>query len=323
MLKPQNYTIKDFKFTSGASLPKLNVEYATFGTKIVDKEGNIINGILYLHGSSGDYSSVKRIKDILGPGNLIDTDKYFIICPTALGSPGSSSPSSSNLGHKFPKYNIEDMVNVQYCFLNEALNIKLLKGIIGTSMGGFLTLQWAVTYPDFMDFIIPITTSSNVKGQNYAINNLMNRYIKSDPEYNEGKYEINPKTGTQNASMFLYLFGFSPEYYKGESNEAILESLDYMKKEGILTDANDIVWRNEASNSYDLTQSLSKIKAKTLIIGVNQDQYFPPDIDVIPLAESIEGSKLYLYDSILGHLGSSEIIKADGIIKEFLDEIYK
>lgn len=323
MLKPQNYTIKDFKFTSGAILPELNVEYATFGTKIVDEEGNIINGILYLHGSSGDYSSVKRIKDILGPGSLIDTDKYFIICPTALGSPGSSSPSTSNLGHKFPKYIIEDMVNVQYRFLNEALSIKHLKGIIGTSMGGFLTLQWAVTYPDFMDFIIPITTSSNVRGQNYAINNLMNRYIKSDPEYNEGKYEISPKIGTQNASMFLYLFGFSPEYYKGESNEAILESLDYMKKEGAETDANDVVWRNEASNSYDLTQSLSKIKAKTLIIGVNQDQYFPPDIDVIPLAESIEGSKLYLYDSILGHLGSSEIIKAESIIKEFLDEIYK
>lgn len=323
MLKAQYYTIKDFKFTSGAILPELNVEYATFGTEILDKEGNIVNGILYLHGSSGDYTSVKRIKDILGPGNLIDTDKYFIICPTALGSPGSSSPSTSNLGNKFPKYNIADMVNVQYRFLNEALNIKHLKGIIGTSMGGFLTLQWAVTYSDFMDFIIPITTSSNVKGQNYAINNLMNTYIKSDPEYKEGKYKINPKTGTQNASMFLYLFGFSPEYYKGESNEAILESLDFMKKEGAETDANDIVWRNEASNSYDLTRKLSKIKAKTLVIGVNQDQYFPPDIDVIPLAESIEGSELYLYDSILGHLGSSEIIKAADVIKEFLDEIHE
>ncbi len=322
MLNPQYYTINNFKFKSGTVLRELNVEYATFGTKIKDEDGNIVNGILYLHGSSGDYSSIKRISDIVGPGKVIDTDKYFIICPTALGSPGSSSPSTSNLGHRFPKYNVEDMVNAHYNFLNEALNIKHLKGIIGTSMGGFQTLQWAVTYPDFMDFIIPLTTSSNVKGQNYAINNLMNIYIKSDPEYNEGKYEINPKTGTQNASMLLYLFGFSPEYYKGESNEEILESLDFMKKEGDETDANDIVWRNEATLSYDLTKAVSKIIAKTLIIGVNQDQYFPPDIDVIPLSKSIKGSKLYLYDSILGHLGSSEIIKAENRIKEFLDEIY-
>ena len=121
--------------------------------------------------------------------------------------------------------------------------------------------------------------------------------------------------------MNLKPMKFFIEYYKNESNESILESLDFMKKEGEETDANDIVWRNEATISYDLSSDLSKIKAKTLIIGVNQDQYFPPDIDVIPLSKAIKGSKLYLYDSILGHLGSSEIIKAKEIIKEFLDNI--
>src|SRR5512138_1426762 len=105
MLKPQYYTIKEFQFTSGEIIPELKVEYATFGTEIRDNDGNIVNGILYLHGSSGDYSSVKRVREILGSGNVIDTDKYFIICPTALGSPGSSSPSTSNLGPNFPKYN--------------------------------------------------------------------------------------------------------------------------------------------------------------------------------------------------------------------------
>jgi len=321
MLKPQYGTISDFKFASGETLSELKVEYATFGTEIKDNEGNIINGILYLHGSSGDYSSVKRIADIVGPGNVIDTDRYFIICPTALGSPGSSSPSNSGLGPDFPKYNINDMVKAQYRFLNDVLNVKNLKGIIGTSMGGFLTLQWAVTYPDFMDFIIPVTTSASIKGQNYAINNLVNIYIKGDPDYKEGKYEMNPINGPQNASMLLYLFGFSPEYYKKESDEQILESLELMKEEGYKTDANDVVWRNDAAMSYDLSSDLSKIKARTLIIGVNQDQYFPPDIDVIPLSRAIKGSTLYLYDSILGHLGSSEIIKAKNVIKEFLDRL--
>lgn len=321
MLKPQYKTIKNFKFSSKLTIPELKIEYATMGTPIKDDDGNIINGILYLHGSSGDYSSVKRIGDILGSGNVIDTDKYYIICPTALGSPGSSSPSTTNLGPDFPKYNIEDMVNAQFIFLNEKLNVKHLKGIIGTSMGGFLTLQWAVSYPDFMDFIIPITTSASIKGQNFAINNLMNIYIRSDPHYKNGKYNENPTNGPQNASMFLYLFAFSPEYYKKESDEAILESLGFMKNEGAQTDANDVIWRNEASMSYDISSELSNVKAKTLIIGVNQDQYFPPVTDVIPLSNAINGSKLYLYDSIHGHLGSSEIINAKDVIKEFLDEI--
>lgn len=318
MLKPEYCTINNFKFKSGYVLPELKLEYAAFGNKKTDDNGNITNGIVYLHGWSGDYSSVKRIADIVGPGNVIDTDKYFIICPTALGSPGSSSPSTSSLGPDFPKYTIDDMVNALYSLLTQALNIKHLKCIIGTSMGGFQALQWAVMYPDFMDFIMPITTSSNVRGQNYAIFNLMNIYVKNDPEYKNGAYEKNPKIGPQNALMLLYLFGFSPEYYKTNSNEEVVESLHEMGLEGASTDANDIVWRNEASVSYDVSGDLYKIKAETLIIGVNQDQYFPPDIDVIPLSKSIKGSELFLYDSILGHLGSNEIKKAEEVIRDFL-----
>lgn len=318
MLKPQYYTLKNFKFTSGEVLPEMNLEYATFGKKEIDDQGNITNGIVYLHGSSGDYSSVKRVQDILGPGKVIDTNDYFVICPTSLGNPGSSSPSTSGMGHLFPKYTVEDMVDAAYNLLTQKLNIKHLKCIIGTSMGGFLVLQWAIKYPDLMDFIIPITTSSTSKGQNYAISTIMNNYIKNDPDYREGKYEHKPRIGPQNAMMLLYLFGFSPAYYKTSSNEKILESIHEMEVEGANSDANDILWQNEATICYDVSDELHKIRARSLIIGINQDQYFPPDIDIIPLSKSIKGSKLFIYDSILGHLGSSEIKKAEEIIHDFL-----
>lgn len=318
MLKQKYQVIKNFKFKSGEILPELNMEYATFGTKKTDDDGNITNAIVYLHGSSGDYSSVKRVKDILGSGKVIDTSDYFVICPTSLGNPGSSSPSTSGMGHLFPKYTVDDMVDSVYNLLTQKLNIKHVKGIIGTSMGGFLTLQWAIKYPDFMEFIIPITTSSTSKGQNYAISTIMNTYIKNDPDYRDGKYENKPQTGPQNAMMLLYLFGFSPAYYKTSSNEEVLDSIHEMEVEGSNSDANDIVWQNEATMLYDVSDELHKIKARTLVIGINQDQYFPPDIDVIPLSESIEGSKLFLYDSILGHVGSSEIKKAEQVIDDFL-----
>ncbi len=318
MLNPKYKIIKNFKFKSGEVLPELKLEYATFGNKKTDHDGNITNGIVYLHGSSGDYSSVKRVKDILGPGKVIDTNDYFVICPTSLGNPGSSSPSTSGMGHLFPKYTVEDMVDAIYTLLTQKLNIKHLKGIIGTSMGGFLALQWAVKYPDFMEFIIPITTSSTSRGQNYAISTIMNNYIKNDPDYKDGKYEHKLKIGPQNAMVLLYLFGFSPAYYKNSSNEEVLESIHEMEVEGANSDANDIIWQNEATISYNLSDELHRIKAKTLVVGVNQDQYFPPDIDVIPLSKSIKGSKLILYDSILGHLGSSEIKKVEPIIADFL-----
>lgn len=317
-MEPQYYSLKNFKFESGFVLPQLKIEYTCFGKKKLDEAGNLSNGIIYLHGWSGNYSSIKRIKDIVGDGKPLDTSKYFIICPTALGSPGSSSPSTSSLGHYFPEYTIKDMVNAIYIFLRECFNIKQLRGVIGTSMGGFQALQWAISYPQFMEFVIPITTSHNIKGKNFAVYNLMNIFIKDDPEYKAGKYSQNPKIGPQNALMLLYLFGFSNAFYKDILDKEIIESLEEMKKEGAETDANDIIWRNNAVISYDLTSMIENIKSRVLIIGINQDQYFPPDTDIIPLSKLIEGSEIFLYDSQLGHLGTSEIEKASNIIEEFL-----
>jgi homoserine O-acetyltransferase len=319
-MQPKYFTLKNFKFESQFILPELKIEYYSFGKKEIDRSGNLTNGIIYLHGWSGNYSSIKRIKDIVGAGKPIDTEKYYIICPTALGSPETSCPSNSGLGHYFPEYTIKDMVNVVYSFLKECFNVNHLKGVIGTSMGGFQAIEWAVSYPDFMDFVILITTSHDVKGKNFAVFNLMNTFIRNDPDYNDGKYKRNPEIGCQNASMLLYLFGFSNTYYKNSSSEEIVESINEMKKEGSRMDANDIVWRNEAAISHDATSRISSIKAKVLIIGINQDQYFPPETDVIPLSKMIKGSKLFLYDSILGHLGTSEIKKAESVIQEFLSE---
>lgn len=319
-MQPKYFTLKNFKFESQFVLPELKIEYYSFGKKEIDESGNLTNGIIYLHGWSGNYSSIKRIKDIVGAGKPIDTEKYYIICPTALGSPGTSCSSNSGLGHYFPEYTIRDMVNAVYSFLKECFNVNHLKGVIGTSMGGFQAIEWAVSYPDFMDFVIPITTSHDVKGKNFAVFNLMNTFIKDDPDYNSGKYKRNPEIGCQNASMLLYILGFSSTYYKNSSSEEILESINEMKKEGSQMDANDIVWRNKAAISHDVTSRISSIKAKVLIIGINQDQYFPPETDVIPLSKMIKGSKLFLYDSILGHLGTSEIKKAESVIQEFLSE---
>ncbi|MGZ7134602.1 MAG: alpha/beta fold hydrolase, partial [Methanobacterium sp.] len=99
-----------------------------------------------------------------------------------------------------------------------------------------------------------------------------------------------------------------------------MESINEMKKEGLESDANDIIWRNEAAITHDITSRSSNIKSKVLIIGINQDEYFPPETDTIPLSNLIKGSKLFLYDSKLGHVGSSEIRKAESVIREFLKE---
>lgn len=323
MLNPLNKTTKNFEFESGIIIDELKLEYATLGTVERDSEGYITNALLFLHGWSGNYASFKRFEKFTTPGQPFDKNKYFIIVTTALGTPPSSAPSTSKLPNNFPAYTIKDMVNAQYQLLTEHFKIRHLKGVIGASMGGFQTLEWGISYPEFMDFIIPIVTSSSVQGRNLAIFQLMNNLIEDYPTYNNGHYADNPVEAVANANKLLFLFAYSSSNYNVEypSKDLLLNALNEQGIQGRTMDANNIIWRNNAAISYDVTNELYKIKAKTLIIGIEGDQFFPPEIDAIPLQKSLKNSELYIFKSILGHLGINELEKAQSTIKEFMDKI--
>ena len=102
--------MSSFKFENGKVLHDVDVEYMTFGTPIYDDDGIIQNAVIYCHGSLGKYSSMKKIAPLAGRGDAFDEEKYFFISLTALGSPNSCSPSTTNLNSKFPKYSILDVV---------------------------------------------------------------------------------------------------------------------------------------------------------------------------------------------------------------------
>ncbi|WP_224426257.1 alpha/beta fold hydrolase [Methanobrevibacter sp. TMH8] len=301
----------------------LPVEYIAFGTPITDDEGYITNAIVFCHGWGGDYGSLRRIIDIMGPGEPIDTKKFFIIAITTLGSLNSASPSVMELGAKFPKYSIGDMVRFQMEFLKVKFNIKHLKGVIGNSMGGFEALTWGAKYPDYMDFLISLVSSYKVAGHNYALFKFMNNIIESDPNYNNGNYTKPLTNSLKLANESMYPYGLSREYYRYElSNDEIDLAMDEMAEEAVEEkwDANDIVYRNNASTAYDIEDIVSNIKAKSLIVAINQDQYFPPELDAIPMSKMIKDSKLIIYDSIMGHIGTHEIIKIKKELEEFLKD---
>lgn len=323
MSRPKNYNIDEFTFESGDALDNLNVEYVTLGTPELDSENNLVNGVLYLHGWGGSCTSMKRLDPITGPEKPLDPENVFIISPTSLGSVGSSAPSNTSLGANFPKYTITDMVKFHYRLLTEKFNIKHLKGVIGTSMGGFQALNWGVNHKDFMDFLIPLVTGYQVKGLNFANFYFMNSLIEKDPEYNGGNYVKNPERVTRIVSEFMYMFGLSKDYYRYElENKDILKYMDQMGTEGSSMDANDIVWRNNAAMGFDLENELSKISAKTLILAINQDQYFPPSQDAIPMSKMIKNSKIALFDSICGHIGTKDLYKVENDIISFLKEFF-
>jgi len=323
LLEPKNHIIQDFKLESGDVISNLSMEYAVQGTKQLDKHGNIANAFLYLHGWSGNYASVENLKSVIGPGKAIDTRKFYVISPTALGTPGSSSPFSTGMGTDFPEYSIKDMASAQYELLRWGLNIEHLQGIMGTSMGGFQVLHWALEYPDFTDFMILHATSHRLSNRMFGVYHLMNQIIEGDAEYNMGKYADNPVKVMEHVAYLSYLWSLSPENYEQcfESRNEFIEGVGERKADSMDWDANDLIWRNKAMFNHDLTQEISQIRVPSLVIGIHQDQIVDENFSIMPLKEGLRNAELFMYDSIWGHYGCiRDIVKASGAIDRFLSK---
>lgn len=319
-LDTKYYKLKHFKFENGETLDNMDVEYTTIGTPKYDDEGYVTNAVVYFHGTTGSYSSIKRIKKALGEDKPFDTNQFFFISLSTLGTPGSSSPSTSGLRNNYPDYTIADMVNFNRQFILECLNVRSVYGVIGNSMGGFEAISWACMYPDELNFAISLVSSYKVGGQNYILSKVMYDIITSDPDFNNGDVKGNLKRSLKISSKAMYSFGLSREYYMDLTNDEINNFMNEFADEDAEEDILDAYYRCVASMNYDLTDEIHKIKTRMLIIGIYEDQYFPPELDAIPMHALIPTSDLVCFNSYLGHVGSSELDKIYEELSTFMGE---
>jgi len=138
------------------TLPNCEVGYRTAGTLNADKS-NVIIFLTWFTGTSGDLLKY----ELIGPGKLTDTDRYFVIAIDALGNGVPSSPSTSirQPGTQFPDISIDGMVKLQYILLTNHLGINHVLAVTGISMGGMQTFQWIGQHPKFMEKAVPIEGS--------------------------------------------------------------------------------------------------------------------------------------------------------------------
>jgi len=132
------FVVKDFQFKSGEKMAEVKLHYYTLGTPQKDSTGRVRNAVLILHGTGGtgrQFLSPNFAGVLFGPGQLLDASKYFIILPDNIGHGGSSKPSDG-LHMRFPHYEYDDMIELQYRLLTQGLGVNHLRLVMGTSMGG-------------------------------------------------------------------------------------------------------------------------------------------------------------------------------------------
>jgi homoserine O-acetyltransferase/O-succinyltransferase len=281
-----DYTIKDFKFTSGETLPELKVHYRTLGKVDKDAHGKVTNAVLIMHGTTGSGAQFIRPEfagELFGKDQPLDATKFFIVLPDGIGH-GKSTKPSDGLHAKFPRYGYIDMVEAQYRLLTDGLGINHARLVIGTSMGGMHTWLWGEIHPDFMDALMPLASlPTQISGRNRGWRRMVIDAIRNDPAWNNGEYKTQPPS-LRTAAEMLWLMSSNPVLRQKEAptlaktDEVVGKFVaDHLKTD----DANDILYAIEASRDYDPGPGLEKISAPLLAINSADDLINPPELGIL------------------------------------------
>jgi homoserine O-acetyltransferase/O-succinyltransferase len=283
--KESNIALKDFRFSTGETLPEVRMHVTTLGEPHRNAIGEIDNAVMILHGTGGSGKQFYRPQfadDLFGPGQVLDIRKYYVILPDNLGH-GQSSKPSDGMRMAFPKYDYADMVTAQYRLLTEGLGVKSLQLILGTSMGCMHAFVWGTTYPGFAKRLAPFAcNATEIAGRNRMWRKMSIDAIKADPAWKDGNYTAPPESGLRTARYLSMIAGANPVALQDlhptrQKAEDFLAS-NYAARAKDDVDANDQIYQLDSSRSYNPAPLLEKITVPVLWINSADDFINPPGL---------------------------------------------
>ncbi len=323
------FVLRNFKTESGAVLPEAHVVYGTYGT--LDAAGD--NAVLLPSHYMADMNGYGWL---IGPGKALDPTKLFLITSEEFGNGRSSSPSNTPKpfdGPRFPVMTIRDNVEAVHTLLTDDLHVKHVQAVIGFSMGAQQALQWAVSYPEFMDRIV--ATSGTAKTYGHGIVRLEGQIsaIEADETFNHGDYTVEPAKGISAFGMVWAGWLYSQEWWRdelwkvgakpGTTLDQVIEEFRTSFIPG--ADANNLILQCRTWESNDVGKTpgfggdahkaLRSIKVPVLYMPSMTDLYFPVG-DARYEAKDISKVILLPIPSLWGHPAGAAPDPADS---EFLN----
>ncbi len=176
------------------------------------------------------------------------------------------------------------MVEAQYRLLTEALGVKHLRLVMGTSMGGMHTWLWGEMHADFTDALMPLASLPiQINGRNRVWRRVIIDAIRHDPEWKNGEYTTQPQS-LRTAEEMLFLVGSNPRLREREmptlaKADSVLDAS--VERSMGAADANDVLYALEASEDYDPNPALEKIQAPLFAVNSADDLVNPPEQGIL------------------------------------------
>lgn len=310
------YDLGNLVLESGETLRGAKLAYRTLGTLNAEKS----NAVLVTTWFSG---TGKVMQDVyVGPGHALDPERYFIVIVDQLGGGVSSSPQNTSPPQamaKFPELSIGDDVFAQRQLLTVMFGIERLALVVGGSMGGQQVYEWAVRSPEMVQRAAPIAATARISLHQQVFVETLKEAIRSDPRWNDGWYAcgLDVRDGMDRMAKIVAVLGWSTQFYQEERWRTIIgmSSLDdfvngVMKAYFEPMDPNVLLsqmhkWQRADVSRHaggDLAKALARISARTMIMPISHDQFFPPgeceaDCALVPNA------LLRVIQSPEGHMG--------------------
>ncbi|KAJ5131435.1 uncharacterized protein N7515_007474 [Penicillium bovifimosum] len=319
------YKLGDWELQSGEKITDCHIAYKTFG----DPKSPAIVYPTWFSGMISDNVWLIGEDKFLNPAN------FFIIIPALFGAGQSSSPSNRPSAGPFPKVSFYDNVRAQYELVTQHLGIKHLRAVVGWSMGGAQTFQWATQYPDFMDIVVPFCASAKTSPHNQVfIEGVKTSLIAVKKSRSAGTGNIGLDRETAEAYTWtaeekdvglkamgrVYAgWGFSQAFYRHRLYETELKFKDledfmvnFWEKWACSKEPENLLvllqtWQNgdvsqQELYSGDFEKAMASIKAKALVLPSKTDLYFPPEDSEYEVACMKPGiGTLGVFPSIWGH----------------------
>jgi homoserine O-acetyltransferase len=302
------------RLDSGVELGPVTIAYQTYGTLNADKS----NAILVCHALTGDQFVADSHpvtgkpgwwEQIAGPGKLLDTGRFFVICTNVLGGcmgttgPKDVDPATGRpYGLAFPVITIGDMVKAQARLIDH-FGIEQLFCVIGGSMGGMQVLEWASAYPERVFAAVPVATSYRHSAQNIAFHEVGRQAIMADPDWRNGAYQeagLMPQRGLAVARMAAHITYLSEsalhrKFGRRLQNRAQLsygfdadfQVESYLRHQGSTFvdrfDANSYLYITRAMDYFDLqaehggtlAEAFAGTKTRFCVVSFTSDWLFP------------------------------------------------
>ena len=311
--------LDDFAFEAGGRLDRVKVVYHTSPERC----GRVV---WICHALTANSDPEDWWPEMVGAGKFFDTERDYIVCVNMLASPyGSSGPASVDpvtgrpYFFDFPAVTVRDMVAAMAAVRRE-LAIERIDLLVGSSIGGFQAVEWAVSEPDLFDRAAFIATSPRVSPYLSAGIETQRMALEADATFRPAASLAGGAAGLRCARAQALISYRCFEGYgltQAEPDDDTLfasRAASYERYQGEKLvrrgfDAYSYYYLCNAVDSHNVGRgrggvaaALGRIRAKTVVASIDTDCIFPP-AEIEAWASSIPGAVYKRLTSSFGHDG--------------------